>query len=327
LNHDNYFSFLEEKKLNTNLLGSKGKNLFKLHDNGINIPHCFVLNSHAYTEAITKLEIPKKLRLFFSRSNPPTRVINFSNNITTEILNYEFPKRLILELQQAVTRFNDDMGGEISFAIRSSANIEDQLKFSFAGQAESFLFNSSLIEIIHSIKSCWASLFSPLSLLYILKCNQRGIELPTIEMAVIIQEMIDSDIAGVLFTINVLNNNVNQMLINSSWGLCETVTNNSVIPDLIILDKNEFIVIDSKVGDKEIRRVKNPNGPSTIIVKNEPEIKKFLCLKHEHLLKIHDLGLNIEKIFGYPQDIEWAFKNDVLYTLQSRPITNFSLDE
>jgi pyruvate,water dikinase len=164
-------------------------------------------------------------------------------------------------------------------------------------------------------------------LLSLLKNKQRGIELPTINMSVIIQEMIDSEMAGVLFTINVLNNNANQMLINGNWGLCETITNSSVIPDLIILDKNEFKVIESKVGDKEIRRVKNPDGPFTITVKNKPEIKNQLCLQYEHLLKLHHLGLNLENVFNYPQDIEWAFKDDILYTLQSRPITNLSLNK
>jgi len=309
------------------LLGGKGLNLFKIYDNGIRIPPCFILNTRAYTEAISKLQISKKIELFFSRSNPHKEVVNFSNNIKTEILNYNFPKEFNIELKQALTRFKENLGREITLAVRSSANIEDQVQFSFAGQAESFLFNNTLAQIIKSIKSCWASLFSPQSLLYILKIKQRGIELPAIEMAVIIQEMIDSDIAGVLFTINVLNNNANQMLINGSWGLCEAITNSSVIPDLIILDKNKFNVLNSEVGDKEIRCVKNPNGPFTIIVKNEPEIKKELCLQHEHLLKLHDLGLNIEKVFNYPQDIEWAFKNDILYALQSRPITNLSLKD
>ncbi len=325
MTHYNYFSFLGEDPPNRKLLGGKGMNLFKLYDNGIRIPPCLIINTRAYTEAISKLQISKKVKLFFSSSSPLKEVVNFSNNIKTEIFNYKFPKEFNIELNQALTRFKEKLGREISFAVRSSANIEDQVQFSFAGQAESFLFNNTLAQIIQSIKNCWASLFSPQSLLYFLKIKQRGIELPAIEMSVIIQEMIDSDIAGVLFTINVLSNNVNQMLINSNWGLCETITNSSVIPDLIILDKNKFSVVNSKVGDKEIKCVKNPNGPFTIIVKNEPDIKEKLCLQNDHLLKLHELGLNIEKVFNYPQDIEWAFKNDILYTLQSRPITNLSL--
>ena len=323
----NYFSFLGENPPNVKLLGGKGANLFKLYQKSIKIPPCFILNTRAYIEAISKLQISKKIEFFFSRSNPHKEVVTFSDNIITEILNYEFPKEFILELKQALTRFKKNLGRKISFAIRSSTNIEDQVQFSFAGQAESYLFNNTLAQIIQSIKQCWASIFSPQSLLYILKSKQRGLKLPAIEMAVIVQEMIDSDIAGVLFTINVLNNNENQMLINSNWGLCETVTNNSVIPDLIILDKINFKVVNIKIGDKKIRSAKNPNGPFTIMVKNEPGLMKELCLQNEHLLKIYNLGLNIEKIFDYPQDIEWAFKNDILYTLQSRPITSISLNE
>jgi rifampicin phosphotransferase len=139
--------------------------------------------------------------------------------------------------------------------------------------------------------------------------------------------MIDSDIAGVLFTINVLNGNKNQMLVNANWGLCESITNNSVIPDLIILDKKKFNLIEFKVGNKEFRCIRNPNGPYTIIVKNEPEKQELLSLNDYQLQKIYELGLKIQKIFNYPQDIEWAFQNDILYALQSRPITSFSLNK
>lgn len=327
MTHNSYFSFLGEYPPNIKLLGGKGMNLFKLYDNGIRIPPCFILNSRAYIEAIDRLHISEKLESLFSRSSPHKDVVNFANCIKTEINNYKFPKECVTELKQALIRVQENLGSKIFFAVRSSANIEDQVQFSFAGQAESFLFNKTLAEIVESIKNCWASLFSPQNLLSLLKNKQRGIELPTINMSVIIQEMIDSEMAGVLFTINVLNNNANQMLINSNWGLCETITNSSVIPDLIILDKNEFKVIESKVGDKEIRRVKNPNGPFTITVKNKPEIKNRLCLQLEQLLKLHHLGLNLENVFNYPQDIEWAFKDDILYTLQSRPITNLSLNK
>lgn len=326
----NYFSFLGENSPSLILLGGKAMNLFKLYENNIRIPSCFALNSRVYRETISKLDISEMIESFFSEKSPHKKVVNFSNNIKTKIHNCKLPKDVFFELKQAIKRLKEKIGEDISLAVRSSANIEDQAQFSFAGQAESFLFNNTVPQIVKSIKKCWASLFSPQNLLYFLKSKQRGynlLSIDMIDMAVIIQQMIDSDIAGVLFTVNVLNSNAKQMLINSNWGLCESITKNSVIPDLIILEKKKFRLIEFKVGNKEYRCIKNPNGPYTINVKNEPEKQEKFSLNDYQLQKIYELGLKIEKIFNYPQDIEWAFQNDLLYTLQSRPITNLSLNK
>jgi len=142
-------------------------------------------------------------------------------------------------------------------------------------------------------------------------------------MAVIIQKMVNSQISGVLFTINVINNAKNEMLINSTWGLGETITNSSIIPDLIILSKEKFSIIKYIIGEKEKTSILSPEGNSTILIPTRQPLKEQYSLNKTELVTLYNLGLKLEKLFNYPQDIEWAIENNVVYTLQSRPITTF----
>ena len=159
-----------------------------------------------------------------------------------------------------------------------------------------------------------------------MKMEQQGKKVPKVEMAVIIQKMILSHSAGVLFTTNVLDNNPNQMLINSNWGLCETITDNSVIPDLVILNKNKFNIHKVVIGEKELRSIQDFDSSSTITIENDISLRNSLSVSEKNMKQLYELGLTIEKIFKLPQDIEWAIEKDQIYVLQSRPITSLNLN-
>ncbi|MFX1307234.1 MAG: PEP/pyruvate-binding domain-containing protein, partial [Promethearchaeota archaeon] len=259
----------------------------------------------------------------FSNDYESEDVLNLSTKIERFFLNSEIPYEIVNEIKKAFKEIRKKLGKESSFSVRSSANIEDSNNFSFAGQAESYLNIINFSEILKSIKKCWSSLFSPKALLYLwqLRKNNKLISLNNIQMAVIIQKMIDSQISGVLFTVNVMNNAKNEMLINSTWGLGETITNGSVIPDLIILSKDKFSIKKYIIGEKEKTSIPNPEGNSTILIPTKQPLKEQHSLNKTELVKLYNLGLKLEKLFSYPQDIEWAIENDVIYTLQSRPIT------
>ena len=153
--------------------------------------------------------------------------------------------------------------------------------------------------------------------------RKKGIELSflDIHMAVIIQKMVNAHISGVLFTANVINNDQNQMLINSAWGFGETIANDLIIPDTIIINKNKFEIIKRIIGKKEKKSIPNPEGSFTILIETDTQSRACCSLNDKQLRQLHKLGLKIERAFNYPQDIEWAIENDIIYTLQSRPIT------
>jgi pyruvate,water dikinase len=250
-------------------------------------------------------------------------ILDFSKSIKNLIRNTKLPQSIMDEIKIGFEKLKKDIGSSSSFAVRSSATIEDTESFSFAGQAESFLYIISFNDLITSIKNCWASLFNPSALIYLLQMNKKGIELSLsdIQMAVIIQKMVNADVSGVLFTANVINNNKNEIMINSTWGLGETIVSNIVVPDMILLNKKKFEIIKNVIGTKEKKSIQNPEGPYTIIVDTEPQYRDICSLNENQLKQLYKLGLKLENTFKYPQDIEWAIENDIIYALQSRPIT------
>ena len=151
--------------------------------------------------------------------------------------------------------------------------------------------------------------------------NNIKISVNNLQMAVIIQKMVKSQVSGVSFTANVINNVMDEMLINSTWGLGETITSNLIIPDLIILNKKKFNIIKYIIGEKEKTSILNPEGSSTILIPTEQKNKNVSSLNESQLIKLYKLGLKLEECFNYPQDIEWAIEDDKIYILQSRPIT------
>ncbi len=321
-----YVEFLSQAKSNPHLHGGKGSNLINLMNYRINVPPGFILNTNAYVKFLKNSTFKEEIFHTFSNDYESEDVLNLSTKIERLLMNSEIPYEIVNETKKAFKGIRKELGKEVSFSVRSSANIEDSNNFSFAGQAESYLNITNFSEILKSIKKCWISLFSPKALLYIwqLRKNNKLISLNNIQMAVIIQKMINSQISGVLFTINVMNNAINEMLINSTWGLGETITNSWVIPDLIILSKGKFSIIKYIIGEKEKTSIPNPKGNSTILIPTKQPLKEQHSLNKTELVKLYNLGLKLEKLFNYPQDIEWAIENDVIYTLQSRPITTLS---
>jgi len=321
-----YITSLKEGKEDTCLFGGKASNIFTLIKNEINVPLGYAISTKAFTSFLEESHIKPIINKIFAKEYNPKEVIEISTKIKNLFLTSEIPSNIISEIQRKHVKEFSDIGEHNSYVVRSSANYEDSNSFSFAGQAQSFLNIRSITEIISSIKMCWVSLFSPQILLYLIQLNKRGFNITPLdlEMAIIVQRMLKPQVSGVLFTANVLNNNKDQMMINSTWGLGETITNNTIIPDLIIIKKERFEIMKVTIGKKEKTSVANPKGDSTILIDTEGKYREICSLNSSQLMQIHDLGLKLEALFNYPQDIEWAIENNTLYALQSRPITTLS---
>jgi phosphoenolpyruvate synthase/pyruvate phosphate dikinase len=318
-----YLANIHNNVSNNELYGGKGSKLITMANIGIKVPPGFILNTKSYKTFIEHSKFRDKIISNLSHTYTKDEVFNLSKTIADCILNSKVPQAIVLELKQVYQNLKREFGNELSLAVRSSANIEDSDLFSFAGQAETILNNKNLQDIINSVKKCWASLFSPQALLYILHMRNKGNELSLleIEIAIIIQKMVFSECSGVLFTANVINNNRNQMLINSTWGLGDVITNNKINPDLIILDKSNGTIISKTIGEKERLSKANPHGSSTQLITMDEHLRCKCSLNDENIRKLYLLGLQLEKFLKLPQDIEWAIENDELYALQSRPIT------
>jgi pyruvate,water dikinase len=274
-----------------------------------------------------KSEYNRQIKELLSKEFTAKDVLQLSSNIKDLILNSVIPDGVLREVKFAFKHIHESFNGEISFAVRSSASIEDSSNFSFAGQADTFLYNKSLEEIIDSIKKCWASLFSPGAILYLLQMRKQGVELSLldIEMAVVVQKMVNSHISGTLFTVNVLDNDTTKIYIISTWGLGETLANNIIVPDTIIVDKANFEIIKLDIGKKEKKSIQNPEGSGTILVDNDSDSQNICSLNEDQIREICKVGLKIESALEFPQDIELAIEKGIIYVLQARPITTLKI--
>jgi pyruvate,water dikinase len=204
--------------------------------------------------------------------------------------------------------------------VRSSATAEDTEKFSFAGQADSFLCVRDQPSVIESVKQTWLSLFSPRAILYL---HSKGLDFDKIHMSVIIQEMILGDVSGVMFTANVVTQNPNELIIDSTWGLGESIVSGKVTPDSFVLQKTPFKILQRRLGEKSLYSAPYPlTEPEGTIFKETPTNKReTFSLTNTKLYELAKIGLQIERKMGSPQDIEWTYKNGEFTILQTRPIT------
>jgi pyruvate,water dikinase len=321
-----YVEKFETAVPNLNLVGGKASNLIEMIRKGLEVPPGFIVNTKAFNKFLKDSKLKEKISLILSNNYKPNNILTTSAKIEEYFQKSHIPSEIIKEIKTAFTEINDKQCENTSYCVRSSANIEDSYKYSFAGQAESVLNLTTFEEILMGIKKCWISLYSPNSLLYILQMRKKGLTLSLrdLNIAVIIQKMIFSEISGVLFTVNVINNSENEMLINSTWGIGDTITSNLVIPDMIIIRKDQFSILKYVIGEKEKKSIINSDGCSTIIVPTEKELRIKRSLDDSQIFRLYNLGLKLEKDFNYPQDIEWALENNILYVLQTRPITTIS---
>ncbi len=323
MNKSEYITFFIEGITNPKIVGGKAANIVKLFNSSIAIPSGCILTTHAYDYFIENSFFKNELIELLTKKYLPKEVLDLSQKIQALIEASEFPPDLRMEIQNAHEKLEQNFNYQGFLAVRSSATIEDAKLTSFAGQLESFLYNITVEDVLSSIKNCWKSLFSPQTLLYLLKINrnENNRNLTDIKVAVIIQELIEPEIGGVLFTANVLNNDLNQMIINSTWGSCETITANKINPDMIIVNKEDFKAIKTHVGKKEKIAVPSLNFQGSILKEMATKMREKCSLNEIQIRNLCKMGMELELNFNHPQDIEWAIKDGKIYVLQSRPIT------
>lgn len=315
-----HINFLITATPSSELHGGKGSKLIKLIKMGANIPPGYIITTKAYEKFINESRFYEDLKAVLSTPYSKQEVIEHSAKIIELIMKTQIPEIIVKEIKRGHLLLNDSSS---SFAVRSSASFEDTQHFSFAGQANTYLFQRNINDVIKSVKKCWASFFSPQALLYFLQMKKKNnsLSLDTIKMAIIIQKMVNPNVSGVLYTSNILNDDRNQMLINSSWGLGESIVNNSVNPDMIILQKDEFKILHKTLGKKEKKSIPNSIRSGTVMIETNTLSRERFSLNDKQVRQLYELGLKAESTFNYPQDIEWSFENEKLFTLQSRPIT------
>jgi pyruvate,water dikinase len=221
--------------------------------------------------------------------------------------------RLPLEdpLADAIADAYRRLGGGF-VAVRSSATSEDGKTTSFAGQQETILGVTGEASLIESVGRCWESLDTERAVAY---RKQQGVAEAGLSMAVVVQQLVPAEVAGVLFTRDPLDPTGNQMLVESAWGLGETVVSGQVTPDRFHLDRQTGQVRDRHISTKTVQRT--AAGPEAVA----PERQTVACLDDAQLAQLAELGREVERFYGEPRDVEWAWSQGRFWLLQARPIT------
>jgi pyruvate, water dikinase len=206
---------------------------------------------------------------------------------------------------------------EGAVAVRSSAIGEDGASASFAGQHATFLNVRGLDEILSAIATVWASGQTEAARRYRARMGMAGEP----RVAVIVQELVPAEVAGVLFTVDPLSGSGDSFLVEASWGLGEAVVGGLVTPDRYVIARSGEL-LERHLGRKDVAMVSDVQGGTTEVAITDPARVQGACLDEQALVRLAALGAACERLFGAGQDIEWALSSGgTLYLLQCRPVT------
>lgn len=314
-------SFAELAKDKIDLVGGKGANLGELVRANFPVPDGFCINVEAYKRLVINLQEDINKILASIDWEKPTVIEEKSLQIRELIMKEEIPGEIAKEIIEGYSQImGADQPGWALVAIRSSATAEDLPEASFAGQQETYLNIQGKKEVLEHVKGCWASLWTTRAMAY---RHKQNYDHNMVFLSVVIQLMVEADIAGVAFSVNPLNGKEDEILITSAYGLGEVVVSGTVTPDTFILGKRTLAVLSKELGTKEKQLVGGSEGSTKLLDVPVERSQKF-SLSDNQLKELGEIVCRVEEHYHCPQDIEWAFYNTKLYLLQSRPITTLN---
>ena len=317
-------------KNDVNKLGGKGANLAELINAGFPVPEVFFLPVDAYNKFLEHNDLKKKISEVISKTDfsDVKSLSNTSESIKKLIMDGEMPKEIRDAVISAYRKLYGAPEIDISFvkplekpfvSVRSSGVSEDAEGASSAGQYETFLNVKGDDNVIENIKKCWASLYTSRVIYYGHKNNQPQES----SICVIIQRMVNSEKAGVAFTVDPTNpvKGSNHIIIEGCWGLGETLVQGEVEPDRYVVEKENGEILEKHIGEKALERIRDPMTDVTVKKNVNPERMKQQLLSDYEILALAAYCKKIEQHYGRPQDIEWAFERKKIYILQARAVT------
>jgi pyruvate,water dikinase len=299
------------------LAGGKGANLGELLRAGFHVPPGYIITTAAYDLLLQSNGLHAHLKQMIGSLDQDNQADNAKASQTIQNLFQQspIPEQIMNETLNAYR----ELDGAV--AVRSSATAEDLPEAAFAGQQETFLNVLDEQALLDAVRACWASLWSERAVLY--RIRQR-VDHSTVKLAVVVQKMVPADVAGVLFTANPVSGARDELIIDASPGLGEAVVGGMVTPDHFIVDKHSGRIKEQRLGRREIIvRPRAGGGTEPISSIQDPTDP---ALPSEAIGRLSNLGIDIERHYGSPQDIEWAWVKDQTKTgqffiLQARPMT------
>ena len=311
------------------LAGGKGANLGALVRKGFPVPPGFVVSAEACRSFFRDIDLHQEVTQF-SNMQPDSW-----GELCATIQKKIHAANMGTELSDTILSAHADLmatlNPEARCAVRSSATAEDLGDASFAGQHATYYYVDNLY-LLSMIKHCWASLFHPAAVSY---RSTQGMDHAAVRMAVIVQEMISSEISGVTFTADPVSCSRDTIVTESSWGMGAAIVDGRVTPDHYVVERSELScgdtacrILERRIADKRFMVPSNlAGGTETRLQPVTHEMRQKETLSTHMIQVVSRWALGAEEHFGSPQDVEWAIVGNKYFLLQSRPITSMGREE
>jgi pyruvate,water dikinase len=296
-------------------VGGKGASLSKMFNAGLPIPGGFHITTEAYRSFVAANDLQVRILAVLEQvdASSPASLETASETIHDLFLQGLTPP----DVEQAIRGSYEGLGGpDKHVAVRSSATAEDLPEASFAGQQETYLNVSGAGAVREAVKKCWASLWTARAIAYRIK---NHIDQGAVALAVVVQEMVRAEAAGILFTANPMNGRRDEMVINAAWGLGEAIVGGLVSPDTIVADKATGNVKKVQVAEKSVMTVTTDSGTEERPLNDAR--RRTQVLSRSDVAALVEVGRRIDDFYAQPQDIEWCRADGRFHIVQSRPIT------
>jgi rifampicin phosphotransferase len=294
--------------------GGKGADLGELTRAGLPVPRGIVLLTSAYDAFVAGSGIGGRIAELAGGPDPDAA----SAEIRALFRAAPVPADIAAAVREAYTEIGTAVGGAVggAVAVRSSATAEDLEGASFAGQQDTLLNVRGEEAALAAVVECWSSLWTARAMGY---RARQGIGAGEVSLAVVLQEMVDADASGVLFTADPTTGRRDRIAIGAAWGLGESVVGGLVSTDDLVVAKGTFAGVSRRIAEKAEMTVRTAEGTAQVPV---PAAKRRApVLDPAAAGELARLGARIEDHFGAPQDVEWCRAAGAFAIVQSRPVT------
>jgi pyruvate,water dikinase len=319
------------RKTDVPIVGGKNASLGEMINAKMPVPPGFAVTAYAYEKFIVETRIAEMIYKIIKETvtdpNDPKQYAVASEKIRELIESTPMPKAIETAVKTAYEKLNKSLNMKDAFvAVRSSATAEDLPDASFAGQQETYLNIKGAEDLLEKIMKCWSSLFTPRAIFY---RNEKGFAHEKVFISVGVQKMVNSRAAGVMFTLNPVTGNTDELVIEGNYGLGETVVSGAVNPDDFVIDKKTVTIKERRIARKTIQYIRDPKTGKTIHLDVPENKQRETCVSDEEIVTLAELGKLIEKHYGMSMDIEWAIDQDLsfpknIFVVQARPETVWS---
>ncbi len=292
-------------------VGGKGANLARLAQAGCPVPPGFFIPVEGYLEAVRASGLEERIcaALDGARLDDPAALEQVSTQIralfTAQIVPEGLARAAVAQWQAL---------GEPAVAVRSSATAEDLPEMSFAGQQDTYLNVRGDEALLRAVADCWGSLWTARAIGY---RQRQKVGQESIALAVVVQQMVQSEASGVLFTANPLTGLRSETVIDAALGLGEGLVSGIMEPDHYVIDRRTGTIVEKTLGAKALAVVSKAEGGTQVVAGAGRQ-----ALPDERILELAELGQRVADAWGAPQDIEWAWDGQRLHLLQTRAITS-----